>query len=129
MGRARRTANGERFLATECFDQQMIDFIDERNIPGATVAVMYRGKIVYERAYGTRDAPGVGGGETQTPERPALPSTPFRIASVSKTITSLTLLRMAQANMITLEDQPFAEDGALYNTTLDYQNVDQLFTT
>ena len=61
------------------YDQVISDFMRKYSIPGGAVAVMRDGKLIYARGFGYADV------ENKTLVQPdAL----FRIASVSKTITS-----------------------------------------
>jgi CubicO group peptidase (beta-lactamase class C family) len=85
---------------------------------------MLRGGVVYEQAYGTRDAPGVD----EENDRPVLLSTPFRIGSVSKSVTALTTLRLAQDGLLDLDDVVFGEGGVLNSMLDDHDNVDPLIS-
>jgi D-alanyl-D-alanine carboxypeptidase len=72
--------------------------LSSRLIPAdvaASVAVMVDGQIVHEAAYGERVA---GAGDpVETGDR-------FRIASISKTITAITTLRLVENGTLTLDD-------------------------
>lgn len=85
--------NDDVFLETSCFDARITEFMKANDIPGAGVAIMKQGKIVYAQGYGSRDVPGIG---NQAVFRKFNQCTPFRLASVSKPITSLTVLRLVQ---------------------------------
>lgn len=61
----------------------------------ASVAVMVDGQIVHQAAFGGRVA--LGGEATETTDR-------FRIASVSKTITAITTLRLVDRGVLSLDD-------------------------
>lgn len=70
----------------------------ERLIPAdvsASVAVMIDGQLVHAAAFGERVA---GSGDTvETTDR-------FRVASISKSITAITTLRLVEAGVLTLDD-------------------------
>ena len=85
--------NGPTYPETSCFDDKITDFLNANNIPGAAAAVMKDGKLLYVQGYGLRDVPGIG---TVVETRKAMPWTPFRLASVSKPVTALAVLRMVQ---------------------------------
>lgn len=74
------------------------DSLERRLIPAdvsASVAVMVDGRIVHRAAYGERVA---GAGEAvDTTDR-------FRVASISKTITAITALRLVESGVLTLDD-------------------------
>lgn len=61
----------------------------------ASVAVMIDGEIVHAAAFGERIA---GTGEA------VAPSDRFRIASISKTVTAITILRLVERGLLTLDD-------------------------
>jgi D-alanyl-D-alanine carboxypeptidase len=74
------------------------DSLERRLIPadvGASVAVMVDGQVVHQAAFGERIA---GSGEAVDP------NDRFRIASISKTITAITVLRLVEAGTLTLDD-------------------------
>ena len=91
--------------ATKCFDEQITRIMDANGIPGANVGVMRRGQVVYAQGYGTRDAPGVGLDDENN--RPALPSTPFRAQSISKSVTGSLVVILAQEGLLQLDDVVF----------------------
>ncbi|MBL9096964.1 MAG: beta-lactamase family protein [Alphaproteobacteria bacterium] len=62
-------------------------------VPGASVAVMRNGRLAWSGAYGVRRAGGA----------PVTPSTVFQAASLSKPLTALAALRLADAGVVELE--------------------------
>jgi len=78
------------------FDRSMREFLDRHEIPGASVAVSYGGQIVLSRGYGIADRNTGQLVNTQTR---------FRIASVSKPITAVAILRLAQEGKLKLDDR------------------------
>mmetsp|Transcript_40949 Transcript_40949/g.98762 ORF Transcript_40949/g.98762 Transcript_40949/m.98762 type:complete len:458 (+) Transcript_40949:127-1500(+) len=102
-------ANDDTFGETACFDDHIINFLKTNNIPGGAAAVMKDGNIVYAQGYGSRDVPGIGDDEN----RPAEQCTTFRIASISKSVTALSILRMVEADLLSLDDKVFAPGGIL----------------
>ncbi len=77
------------------FDRLMREFLATRKIPGAALAVSRRGRLVYARGFGLADL------ETaQAVEPGAL----FRIASVSKPLTAVTVLHLADRQKFSLDD-------------------------
>jgi CubicO group peptidase (beta-lactamase class C family) len=73
--------------------------IHKHDIPGVTVAVMKDGRLVL--------ADGLGWADEESWE-PARADTLFRIASVSKSITAVTVLRLVEQGKLHLEDKAFA---------------------
>jgi N-acyl-D-amino-acid deacylase len=78
------------------YDRIVIDFMRKHAIPGGAVAVMRDGKLIYARGFGYADA------ERGTPVQPdAL----FRIASVSKPITSAAVMKLVEEGKLGLDDR------------------------
>lgn len=80
------------------FDEMMIKFVTDHQVPGAALAVARNGKVVYTRGFGHAD-PQLG--------RPVEPRTRFRIASISKPITAAAILRLIELGLLKLGDNPF----------------------
>ena len=79
-------------------------------LPALSVCVAFEGKILYEHAIGSAVLanPALG-----TPQMAATPSTLFRVASVSKPITSVTVMNMVQLGLLRLDDRVFGPSGLL----------------
>jgi N-acyl-D-amino-acid deacylase len=78
------------------FDRLMTGFIRDHAVPGAALAVSRGGKLVYARGFGSADV------DKKTPVRPdAL----FRIASVSKPITAVAVMRLIEKKKFKLDDK------------------------
>ena len=91
------TARAERAPMVKV-DRAVKDLIKKYGIPGATIAVMKDGRLVYAEGYGFSD---------KTAKAKAKPETLFRIASVSKTITAVAVLKLVQEGKLSLEDRAF----------------------
>ena len=70
------------------------DIAAHADVPGLAVAVTRDGKIIYERGFGWADR-----------ERGlrATPSTPFALASVSKSITATATMRLSERGSLNLD--------------------------
>jgi len=79
-------------------DQAVKGILRKYEIPGATIAVMKNGRLVYAEGYGFSD---------QAAKEKAKPETLFRIASVSKTITAVATLKLVQEGKLGLHDRAF----------------------
>ena len=106
-------ANGDSFPETECFDQQIISFMQKNEIPGVATAVLLNGKIVYAQGYGDHDVPDEGRTNDTEPRRKVMPYTPFRLGGVSMPVTSLAVLRLVQQGKLSLSDRVFGPDAIL----------------
>ncbi len=89
---------GERLQGLEHLDRGMIAFMRQHQIPGASMAIVKNGHLVYARGFGYADV---------ERKEPVLPSSLFRIASISKTITSVTILRLIEQGKLRREDKVF----------------------
>ena len=80
----------------EPFDELMTSFIEENKVPGAALAVTRQGKLVYARGFGFADV---------EKKEPVQPDALFRIASVSKPITAVAILQLAEKRKLRLDDK------------------------
>lgn len=92
-------ATGPAVPGFEPYDQAIPALLQKWQIPGAAVAVAYKGQIVFARGYG------YAGRDTL---RPVQPDTRFRIMSVSKSITAAMVLKLVEDGRLSLDDHPFA---------------------
>ncbi len=81
----------------EGFDEELSTLFEEHGIPGASVAVVYEGRLVLVRAYGEADE-----------GRLANASDTGRIASLSKAVTSAAVLRLVEEGLLDLDAPAFA---------------------
>jgi CubicO group peptidase (beta-lactamase class C family) len=84
------------------FDREMTAFMEPRKVPGGALAVVKDRRLVYAKGYGWADR------EKQVP---ALPTTVFRIASVSKPITAVAVLKLVQDKKLDLDMEAFPAAG------------------
>jgi len=77
------------------FDDLFTKFLKGNSIPGAGVAVTRKGKLVYARGFGHANV------EKNTPVEP---TSTFRIASISKPITSAGIMHLVDAGKVKLDD-------------------------
>lgn len=116
---ARAQEGGEKHIVSEppdsrfrSFDKAMLEFMEKRSIPGGALAVVKDGRLVYAQGYGYAD---------RERKEKARATSLFRIASVSKPITSLALLHLVQEKsakisldaraFLLLDAQPFLDPG------------------
>jgi N-acyl-D-amino-acid deacylase len=74
----------------------------KRNVPGGALAVMKDGRLVYARGYGWACI------ESHIPVQP---TSRFRIASISKTLTSAAVMTLVQQGKLSLDDSAFQLTG------------------
>ena len=85
--------NGVEADGLRYFDDRLKGFLAERDITQASVAVDYQGKLVYAKGFAQSNRDG----KVNT-------STRFRIASVSKPITSAAIMLLVQSGKLSLQD-------------------------
>jgi N-acyl-D-amino-acid deacylase len=80
----------------ESYDRAIPDLMRKYAIPGGAVAVLRDGKLIYARGFGYADV------ENKIPVQPdAL----FRIASVSKPITGVAIMKLVEEGKLKLDDR------------------------
>jgi len=79
-------------------------FMRKWSIAGASVAVSVDGRLVYARGFGYADT---------TTREETQPYHKFRIASISKLITAIAIMRLVEEGKISLNDHVFGPDGIL----------------
>jgi CubicO group peptidase (beta-lactamase class C family) len=79
-------------------------FMDKYKVPGLSVAIARHGQFVYRKGFGFAD---VASAEKVTPFHF------FRIASVSKPITSVTIFTLVEKGRLKLSNRVFGRDGVL----------------
>jgi CubicO group peptidase (beta-lactamase class C family) len=119
-----------RFLPTPAEKKTIAGLVEafrqKYQVPGLSLAISRQGRLVFQEAYGSADP---ARGEKLTPRHL------FRIASVSKPITAVGILRLVETGRLHLDDRVFGPGGLLEN---DYAvspsdpaaliTVDQLLT-
>src|SRR5258706_6813 len=93
------------------------DFMDTYDVPGLSVAISIKGKPAFVEAFGVADREA---GEALTPQHR------FRIASISKPITSTGIFTLIEAGKLQLDNYVFGPDSILgsdYPTPPTLQNL------
>lgn len=80
-------------LDTRAIDRLMTTTLQQWQVPGAAIAIVQNDRVVYLKAYGTRD--GV---------QPVTPDTLFQIASTSKAFTATALAMLASDGKLSFDD-------------------------
>jgi CubicO group peptidase (beta-lactamase class C family) len=99
--KSRNKFNESHFITT------ITSFMEERSIPGLSVAVTYDDRLVYDSGFGYADI-----------ENQRLVSTRdrFRLASVSKSITAIAIMHLEELGALTISQRVFGPDGILGHT-------------
>jgi N-acyl-D-amino-acid deacylase len=112
--RADVPATGDERPELLSFDAWMRDFMQDHEVPGGAVAIVKDGKLVYARGFGWAD---------RDAKEPVQPESLFRIASVSKPITAVAILKLVEQGKLKLDDklldhlqyEPHFEEGGQFD--------------
>ena len=85
------------------FDSDISELLSDWEIPGAQVAVMYNGSLVFNKGYGISSNGTDEDGNYWSSE--VTVDSKFRIASLSKAVTAAGILTLVQDGTITLDDK------------------------
>lgn len=94
-------------VAVAAIDDEVNAFMTTYNVPAVSVAITKGEKLVYLKAYGVSD---------QTKGTKAVISDRYRIASCSKSITAVAIMKLLDQGKVKLTDKIFG-DGALLGKT------------
>ncbi|MFN3652448.1 MAG: serine hydrolase domain-containing protein [Armatimonadota bacterium] len=96
VGAARGARAEDHPLAS--FDREMERFMQERGVPGGSLAVVKDGRLVYARGYGWAD---------REKREPVQPDSLFRIASISKPVTGAAVMKLVGEGRLNLDTRAF----------------------
>lgn len=91
--------SGDAVAGMESYDSVVVRLMRGYGIPGGAVAVMKDDRLVYARGFGYADVDA---------KRPVEPDALFRIASLSKPLTSAAVLQLVQQGKLSLTAPAFA---------------------
>jgi len=87
---------GRAVRGLEPFDRLMRRFLVKHEIPGGALAVVKEGRLIYARGFGYADV---------EKKQPVQPTSLFRIASISKPITAVAILRLVERKQLSLDEK------------------------
>ena len=99
-------------------DQKISGWMTKNKMPGMSLAISKNGKLVYSKGYGETN--------TDTHEKVTTESQ-FRIASVSKLITSVAIMKLVQDGKLSMDKKVFGTNSVL-GTTFGTQPYKQYVT-
>ncbi|MDQ3052124.1 MAG: serine hydrolase [Bacteroidota bacterium] len=94
------------------FDTAMLNLMSNFNVPGGQLAITYQGRLVYNRGFGLADT---------LAQDSVYPNSLFRIASVSKPVTSIACMKLFEQGLLSLDATVFGVNGILNDAI--YQNI------
>lgn len=99
-------------------DEKISDWMTQNKMPGMSLAISKNGKLVYAKGYGEANI--------DTHEKVTTESQ-FRIASVSKLLTSASIMKLVEDGKISMDQKVFGDNGIL-GTTFGTQPYKQYAT-
>ncbi len=87
-------------------ENKIHNFIDKWNIKGASVAITKDERLIYAKGFGYAN---------EEEKVKVQPKHLFRVASISKLITSIAIMQLEKDGKLNLSDQVFGEEGILNN--------------
>jgi len=96
--------NLSAYESMQGFDQQIEAFMKKWSVVGASVAVVKDERLIYSKGFGYAD---------KENEIQVEPKHLFRVASVSKLITAVAVMKLVEDGLVNLEDTVFGEKGIL----------------
>jgi CubicO group peptidase (beta-lactamase class C family) len=100
--------------------QRLTAFMDKYDMPGASLAIMHEGRLVFAQGYGLANP---------AKHDPVRIDHLFRIASLSKPFTAVTIFRLIEDGLLSLEDTVFGAGGILgttFGSTPFGPNIEQI---
>lgn len=85
--------SGQGNAAMAGFDRELLALMHEWQVPGASISIVRKGKLIYSRAYGYSDFES---------RKAVEPQSRFRIGSISKIITSVSVLKLIEEGKLSL---------------------------
>jgi CubicO group peptidase (beta-lactamase class C family) len=85
---------GQAFPAMAPYDRLIPALMEKYGITGASIAVSRQGRLVFARGYGYAD---------KEADQPVAPDALFRLASISKPITAVTILKLVEEGKLDLD--------------------------
>ena len=86
------------FKESKLIEKQANEFLRQWNLAGMTMSVVKNGKLVYAQGFGYSDVEA---------KQPVTPGQLFRVASVSKLITAVAIMKLVENKSISLESKVF----------------------
>jgi methyl acetate hydrolase len=89
------TANAENSAGIAALDKSLRGAVERKDVPGMVALITDRQHVLYQSAFGVADV---------ATERPLTTDALFRIASMTKPITSLALMQLVEQGRLSLDD-------------------------
>ena len=119
LGGLSKAQDVQNFLqVNEKVNKLVTKFKNKNNIPGISVSISYKNRIIFSQGFGYADL------DLKKGVNPSL--TKFRIASISKTITSVTLAKLQEQGKVNFKESVYKYLDSLPKTFYDFTIEDLL---
>lgn len=106
----RITNDLSEFAGSKFIEKEANEFLRRWNLAGMTMSVVKDGKLVYAHGFGYSDLEA---------KQPVTPGQLFRIASVSKLITAVAIMKLVDKKKISLDSKVFGPDAILKDSVFN----------
>lgn len=107
------------FQGHKIIEREAKEFLQQWNLAGMTMSIVRDGKLVYSHGFGYSDV---------EQKMPVTPGNLFRVASVSKLITAVAIMKLVEKKSITLDSKVFGPKAILkdpiFNSVADKRLYD-----
>lgn len=103
------TGEGAQALGSS-IDRDVLEYLKQEEVPGATVAITRAGRLVWAKGYGYAQL-AVKDGKTARQARIMRPWYRSRIGSTSKILTAIAAMQLVQAGDLKLDDPIYGDPG------------------
>jgi len=110
----RITNDLSQFSGSKLIEKEAAEFLQQWNLAGMTMSIVKDGKLVYAHGFGFSDVES---------KQPVLVGQLFRVASVSKLITAVAIMKLVEKKTISLDSKVFGPKAilkdAIFNSVVD----------
>lgn len=114
---SRITNDLSEFHGSSYIDKQVENFLKQWSLHGVSMAVVKDEKLVYAKGFGEADTTG----------RPVEAGDLFRVASVSKLVTAVGIMTLAENHRLNLDDKVFGPQGIIRDSIFNQVKDQRLY--
>jgi len=114
----RVTNDLSQFSGSKSIEKEVNGFLQQWKLTGMTMAIVKHGKLVYAHGFGYSDL------ETK---QPVEPGQLFRIASVSKLITAVAIMKLVEHKSISLDSKVFGPNAIIKDSIFNHVKDPRLY--
>lgn len=104
------TNNLSDFIGSQFIEKEANDFLRQWNLAGMSMSIVKDGKLIYAHGFGYADVEA---------KQPVGPGNLFRIASVSKLITAVAIMKLVEMKSISLDSKVFGPNAIIKDSVFN----------